>query len=116
MGEWQPLIWTLIILFGLAAFLPALVSTDVGDYDQSTYLQPLIDRVYTGINVNPLQLFGFGVPITINPFSWFGSSVQDYVASSIILFTFIPVWLAVPAIIIVIVAIVYGIMRFLPTK
>lgn len=122
MSEWQPLIYGLITSVFILLVVPGTVNTfyEGAIPAQDGFTNSIVTFVTSGISFTPLSIFGFDATVNINPFSWFGgqgNAIQTYVASVFVSFGFLPSWLSVPLLTIVLLAIVYGIIRmFVPTK
>lgn len=119
MGEWTPLYITLAILFLIGGLVPAIISGFVveGQYNQDSFIAPFIDMVENGFTIAQIEVWGWTIfdGIDFNPFSWFGSSVQDFIITQLSAFSYIPTAISVPLIIFCLVGLFYSIIKLLPT-
>lgn len=107
MGDYTPIYISLGIIFLVGLIVPA-VSDSLGILipDPNSFINPIVEIVSEGVG-----FFGF----SINPFSWLGDGIQNYVLSLLIGFSYLPNWLNFVLIIFVIIGIVYTLIKLLPT-
>lgn len=106
-GDYKPAMISLGIILILGGLLPLILQdfVDVGTYDYTGFMEPIINLVENGI-----ELFGF----EINVFGIFGEAIQTFLVNQLIVFALIPSIIAIPLIIIIIFGFIYTLIKLLP--
>lgn len=112
MSDWYPFFFSFTALVVLGLFVPAIISPFV---DYNTYTNPLAERfIYFINNGISFDVFYF-IPLNFNPFSLFGNDFKIFVINYIKVFTYIPLYISFPIILLIFGGFVYTFIKLLPT-
>lgn len=114
MGEWQPLFIACVLLFTVGLIVPMLVSPfiPVGEFNQDSVVASVISTARYGYNLTWYGPFDIDIVYAnVNPFSWFGDKAQEFMISQFSAFSYIPNYIAIPLIILIILGFTYTVFK-----
>lgn len=111
MGDYVPLYVSLGLLFLFGVLYPSIYGTFYDlDLQHDNILAPLVDVIDNGFTVD-LWFY----EVTLNPFDNLGQTFQDYLLNVVIALTYLPPYVIIPLMIVIIFGFLYTIIKLLPT-
>jgi hypothetical protein len=108
MSDWKPLYISIILLVILGLVIPAVISPFTPDtYNHDSLIAGEIDKIENGYTI-PIEFLGIDITeFNFNPWTYAPLTLRIAVVDYLTVFSYIPTYLTVPLLIIIVFGIVY---------
>lgn len=115
MSDWFPMYLSFGIIFSLGIVLPLVLFPFTSNtINQNSILSPLIDFIDNGVDIE-VPLIVTTKHVKFNPYDIFGQTIKNSIVSYLSVFSFIPIIIVLPLVVIVFFGYIYTIVKLLPT-